>query len=66
MIAPGSSLWTQEARRLELVKGMPWSVPIGMGNKDFIPGHAGEYIDPESNLPHIGHVFCNRDAPCLY
>jgi hypothetical protein len=41
-------------------KGMAWSVPIGC-----IARHArqillfGEDIDPESNLPHLGHIGCN-------
>jgi hypothetical protein len=50
-------------------KGMPWSVPIGcaarhllamMGTPGFaaVPGEP-ELVDPESKLPHRGHVFCN-------
>lgn len=50
-------------------KGMPWSVPIGCAARHLLAmmGVAGfaqqpgvpEELDPESGLPHRGHVFCN-------
>jgi hypothetical protein len=42
------------------IKGMQWSVPVGC-----ISRHAraimvdGEIDDPESKLPHAGHISCN-------
>jgi Domain of unknown function (DUF5664) len=50
-------------------KGMPWSVPIGCAARHLLAmlGMGGfatnagvpEVVDPESGLPHRGHVFCN-------
>lgn len=40
-------------------KGMPWSVPIGCIARHLRAMRLGEFVDPESGLPHIGHVFCN-------
>jgi hypothetical protein len=40
-------------------KGMPWSVPIGCALRHMIAIHRGEMDDPESELPHWGHVMCN-------
>lgn len=47
-------------------KGMPWSVPIGCIARHIRAMLRGEYIDPESNLPHIGHVFCNLVMLLVY
>lgn len=42
------------------VKGMAWSIPIACALRH---AHAlyveGELLDPESGLPHIGHILCN-------
>jgi hypothetical protein len=42
------------------MKGMKWSVPIACALRH---AHAlwyqGEENDPESGLPHIGHILCN-------
>jgi hypothetical protein len=40
-------------------KGMPWSVPVGCAMRHLVAWHAGEENDPESGLPHRGHVACN-------
>jgi hypothetical protein len=40
-------------------KGMPWSVPLACAARHLIAMARGEEIDPESKLPHRGHVFCN-------
>lgn len=40
-------------------KGMPWSVPLGCAQRHLMAMISGEEIDPESRLPHRGHVFCN-------
>ena len=41
-------------------KGMAWSIPIACALRH---AHAlyveGELLDPESGLPHIGHILCN-------
>jgi hypothetical protein len=40
-------------------KGMQWSVPIGCALRHMLAIHRGEMDDPESKLPHWGHVMCN-------
>ena len=41
------------------MRGMPWSVPLGCAVRHLMAMHEGEVADPESGLPHRGHVFCN-------
>jgi len=41
------------------VKGMKWSIPIGCALRHLYAILHGEEIDPESGLPHLGHVYCN-------
>lgn len=40
-------------------KGMPWSIPIGCAARHLLAMTRGEINDPESGLPHVGHVTCN-------
>lgn len=40
-------------------KGMAWSVPIACAARHLMAMMRGEENDPESGLPHRGHVFCN-------
>lgn len=40
-------------------KGMQWSVPLGCAIRHCLAILSGEENDPESGLPHIGHVKCN-------
>lgn len=40
-------------------KGMPWSVPIACAARHLLAIIRGEETDPESGLPHAGHVYCN-------
>lgn len=41
-------------------KGMQWSIPLACALRHIIFGTtAGEEIDPESGLPHRGHIACN-------
>ena len=40
-------------------KGMPWSVPLACALRHLGAIQRGEVDDPESNLPHLGHVMCN-------
>lgn len=40
-------------------KGMPWSVPIACAARHLLAMIDGEETDPESGLPHRGHVYCN-------
>lgn len=40
-------------------KGMPWSVPIASAARHLLSICEGEVNDPESGLPHWGHVACN-------
>jgi hypothetical protein len=40
-------------------KGMPWSKVIGCIKRHLAAIERGEDIDPESGLPHIGHLMCN-------
>lgn len=40
-------------------KGMPWSVPMACAVRHCLAILRGEESDPESHLPHRGHVACN-------
>ena len=40
-------------------KGMPWSVPLACAARHLMAMRKGEENDPESGLPHRGHVMCN-------
>jgi hypothetical protein len=40
-------------------KGMPWSAVTGCMLRHLSAIQRGEDIDPESGLPHIGHLMCN-------
>lgn len=67
--ALGSEGWEECARVFEYgkrkykewnwAKGMQWSIPIACATRHLLAMMRGEEIDPESGLPHRGHVFCN-------
>lgn len=40
-------------------KGMRWSIPLGCAVRHLVAILDGELLDPESGLPHRGHVLCN-------
>lgn len=40
-------------------KGMNWSIPIACIGRHALAIFRGEENDPESGLPHIGHIQCN-------
>jgi hypothetical protein len=40
-------------------KGMQWSVPLACAVRHLLAIAGGEELDPESGLPHAGHVQCN-------
>lgn len=40
-------------------KGMSWSVPLGCAVRHLLAILESEHLDPESGLPHRGHVLCN-------
>lgn len=40
-------------------KGMAWSVPLACIKRHTLAIASGEIDDPESGLPHIGHIMCN-------
>lgn len=40
-------------------KGMAWSVPYECALRHLEAWYRGEELDPESGLPHLGHVMCN-------
>jgi hypothetical protein len=40
-------------------KGMAWSVPTACATRHLLAILRGEENDPESGLPHRGHVMCN-------
>lgn len=40
-------------------KGMPWSVPLACFARHAVAILRDEEIDPESGLPHRGHLLCN-------
>lgn len=41
------------------LKGMPWSVPLACAGRHLLALQRGEQTDPDSKLPHAGHVVCN-------
>lgn len=64
------SVWADAARVFEYgrkkyaawnwAKGQPWSCPIASAMRHIVFGLLqGEELDPESGLPHRGHVACN-------
>lgn len=40
-------------------KGVAWSIPLACIKRHLMAVATGEQIDPESGLPHFGHVGCN-------
>lgn len=40
-------------------KGMDWSIPYACALRHLSAWFRGEDNDPESGLPHLGHVMCN-------
>ena len=46
-------------REWNWAKGMKWSVPLACAARHLLAIIDGEYLDPESKLPHRGHVMCN-------
>lgn len=40
-------------------KGMPWSAVVGCMMRHLAAIQRGEDLDPESGLPHVGHLMCN-------
>ena len=40
-------------------KGMAWSAVVGCKLRHLMAMQRGEEIDPESGLPHVGHLMCN-------
>ena len=40
-------------------KGMAWSIPLACAARHALAILEGETIDPESSLPHVGHLLCN-------
>lgn len=40
-------------------KGMRWSVPLACAARHLLAMINGDETDPESGLPHRGHVYCN-------
>lgn len=40
-------------------KGMNWDIPYECAMRHLDAWYRGEDLDPESGLPHLGHVMCN-------
>lgn len=40
-------------------RGMKWSIPYACALRHLQAWYEGEDNDPESGLPHLGHVMCN-------
>lgn len=40
-------------------RGMAWSIPLACAARHLLALIGGEANDPESGLPHRGHIFCN-------
>lgn len=47
-------------------KGMVWSIPLGCMLRHLQHLEAGELIDDESGLTHIGHLLCNATMLVSY
>ena len=41
------------------LKGMQWSIPFGCIARHYLAMLQSEELDPESGLPHWGHIVCN-------
>jgi len=41
------------------IKGMKWSIPVACIVRHSLAILRGETVDPESGLPHRGHIACN-------
>lgn len=41
------------------MRGMPWSIPLGCIIRHALAWLDGEENDPETGLPHQGHIQCN-------
>lgn len=48
------------------MKGMPWSVPLGCAIRHALAWLDGEELDPDTGLPHRGHLQCNLLMLKLY
>ncbi len=48
------------------MKGMPWSQVMASLMRHLAAFQAGEDLDPESKLPHLGHIMCNARMLTLY
>ena len=48
------------------MKGMPWSVPLGCAVRHALAWLGGEELDPDTGLPHRGHLQCNLLMLKLY
>lgn len=48
------------------MKGMAWSVPLGCVIRHALAWRRGEEFDPETKLPHVGHIQCNLLMLKLY
>lgn len=65
----GGDWWTDCARVFDYgrkkyaawnwAKGMAWSIPLACAVRHLLAILRGEENDPESGLPHRGHVACN-------
>ena len=47
-------------------KGMKWSVVLSSLLRHVSALQMGELLDPESELPHTGHMMCNVIMLCHY
>lgn len=64
-----ASYWTAAARVFDYgrkkyaewnwAKGMAWSIPLACAARHALAILEGEETDPESGLPHVGHLLCN-------
>lgn len=52
--------------RWNWMKGMPWMAVIASLLRHLDAFQRGEDIDPESGLPHLGHIMCNVVMLCHY
>jgi hypothetical protein len=45
--------------RWNWMRGMAWSIPLGCIVRHSLAWAAGQDLDPETGLPHFGHIQCN-------
>lgn len=75
-LGPLREVWSEEAAVFgygaakyaawNWAKGMAWTVPLACAVRHLLALDSGETNDPESGLPHRGHIACNLRMLIFY